>query len=462
MRYVSTRGRAPALDFRGIVLAGLADDGGLYVPEAWPTITAEEFRRLRGRSYQDVAVAVLERFVGNSLDRATLTQLVEDAYRGFAHEAIAPLRQIGANEWLLELFHGPTLAFKDIALQLLGRLMDYFLSKSKSRLVIVGATSGDTGSAAIEACRDRSTIEIFILHPRGRISAVQRQQMTTVLASNIHNIAVDGTFDDCQALVKSLFADTALRLELNLGAVNSINWARIAAQVVYYVSAALALGAPERSVAFAVPTGNFGDVYAGFCARRLGLPISRLAVATNRNDILARFFATGDYRPAGVVATMSPSMDIQVASNFERLLYDLYDGDGAGVAGLMSSLGQSGAFSVEPARLARASELFVAGRADENETIATMQLVAHRSAAVIDPHTAVGVSVGRRRHRPGDGPLVCLATAHPAKFSDAVRQALGREPELPPEIAALGSKPERYDTIANDIDVLKDYVRANA
>ena len=461
LRYVSTRGTAPVLDFKGVVLAGLAADGGLYVPESWPAFAPTDFASFRGARYQEVALRVLEPFVGDALDRATLARLIEESYATFTHAAVAPLRQIAADEWLLELFHGPTLAFKDIALQLLGRLMDYFLAQARTRLVVVGATSGDTGSAAIAACQDRAAIEIFILHPKGRVSDVQRRQMTTVTATNVHNLAVEGTFDDCQALVKRLFADRAFAQRYNLGAVNSINWARIVAQTVYYVTAAVALGAPERGITFAVPTGNFGDVYAGYCAHRIGLPIQRLVIATNRNDILARLLATGEYRPAGVIPTLSPSMDIQVASNFERLLFELYDRDGARVAATMNGLAQSGSFALDGACRGRAQAIFSAAATDEESTLATIRAVADTAGVVVDPHTAVAIAAGRRVKGTGAGPLVHLATAHPAKFPDAVQRALGRVPEPPPAIAALAGRPERYATIANDIAALTEYVRTH-
>ena len=337
---MSTRGAAPALDFAGVVVSGPAADGGLYVPQAWPRLSEAELCALQGASYGEIARRVMLPFVGDSLDEATLADLIAEAYAGFDHAAVAPLRQLDPATWLLELFHGPTLAFKDCALQVLGRLLEHFLERGGRRLTVIAATSGDTGSAAIEACRERAGIDIFVLHPKGRVSEVQRRQMTTVTSRNVHNIAIEGTFDDCQALVKRLFADTGFRNDLALGAVNSINWARIVAQIVYYVAAALALDAPRRRVAFSVPTGNFGDVYAGYGAARLGLPVDRLVVATNSNDILARFFERGDYAPSEAVATMSPSMDIQVASNFERLLFDLFDGDGAAVARRMRTSGR--------------------------------------------------------------------------------------------------------------------------
>jgi threonine synthase len=459
LHYVSTRGGAGVRDFAGVVLTGLAEDGGLFVPQSWPQLSERDLIELRGHGYGDVAMRVMQPFVGDALDQPTLARLIEEAYATFEHPAVTPLRQIDSETWLLELFHGPTLAFKDCALQLLGRLMSHFLERDKQRLTIIGATSGDTGSAAIEACRDRDGLEIFILHPKGRISDVQRRQMTTVTSGNVHNIAIEGTFDDCQALVKDLFGDAEFRNEAKLGAVNSINWARVLAQAVYYVVAALALGAPARQIAFSVPTGNFGDVYAGYCASRMGLPISQLIVATNNNDILARFFGSGAYQPDRVVATMSPSMDIQIASNFERLLFEMVDRSGEAVTGAMQSLKQSGSFSVDPEHMDRVGQLFSAKRIGEAETLDTIRDVATRAGIVIDPHTAVGIAAGRLTRKSKATPLVCLATAHPAKFPDAIDKALGSPPPSPPKIASLFEREERYDVVANDPAAVKNYVR---
>ena len=420
MRYVSTRGGVEPCRFEEALFAGLAPDGGLFLPERWPRLEREELAALQGAPYQDVAARVLAPFVGNDLSEAELRELIARAYAGFDHVAIAPLRQLDAGEWLLELFHGPTLAFKDIALQLLGLLFEHFLARRERAITIIGATSGDTGSAAIAACAGRARMTIVILHPDGRISEVQRRQMTTVAAENVHNVAVRGTFDDCQALVKAMFHDAALRERLNLAAINSINWGRIMAQAVYYVSAALALGGPWRKVSFAVPTGNFGDVYAGYVAHRMGLPIAQLIVATNRNDILARFFASGIYRAGAVAPTMSPSMDIQVASNFERLLYDLYDGDGEEVARLLGGFAARGSLRVSDDALGRARELFDAARVGEDETAATIAEVLRATGQLVDPHTAVGIRAGRACRADESIPLIALATAHPAKFPDAV------------------------------------------
>ena len=361
MRYVSTRGRAPILDFEGVLLAGLASDGGLYVPERWPSLTRDELISLRGRDYADVAHTVISRFTGDTIETSTLRAIVESAYGGFGHAAVAPLAQLGPNHWLLELFHGPTLAFKDIALQVLGRLYDHFLERHDARTTIVGATSGDTGSAAIEAIRGRERASIFILHPAGRVSEVQRRQMTTVDAGNVHNIAVEGTFDDCQAMLKAMFNDTAFRNDLRLSGVNSINWARIVPQVVYYITSALALGGPDVPVSFSVPSGNFGDVFAGFVAQRMGLPVDRLVVASNENDILTRALTTGDHRLTDVTPTLSPSMDIQVSSNFERLLFEMHDRDAEYTAGLMRQLAEHRGFRIGDDAAATVQSLFPRG-----------------------------------------------------------------------------------------------------
>ena len=462
MRYVSTRGAAPVLGFEDVVLAGLARDGGLYVPESWPSATASDLKRWASLSYPDLAVEVMRPFVDGIAD-ADFAAIVHETYAApavFRHAAVTPLRQLDANEWLLELFHGPTLAFKDVALQLLGRLFEHILKKRGQRITVVGATSGDTGSAAIEACRDRETVTIFMLHPAGRVSEVQRRQMTTVLSANVHNIAVEGTFDDCQALVKAMFNDHGFRDRLNLAAVNSINWARVLAQVVYYVQASLALGG--RPVDFSVPTGNFGDVFAGYVAARMGVPVNRLIVATNINDILSRALRSGDYSRGTVQPTISPSMDIQVSSNFERLLFDLYGSDGDRVRQLMDGFSVTGRLAIGNEQIARASSLFVADKVDEDETRATIAQVLEHSATLIDPHTAVGVAAGRRLRSGPDVPLVTLATAHPAKFPDAVNAACGVYPALPPHLADLMERPERYEILPNDLKSLQAHIGARA
>ena len=455
VRYVSTRGGVPGCGFEAALFAGLAGDGGLYLPDAWPRIERDEPEALQGAPYQAVAARVLRPFVGDDLGEDELRRLIDGAYGTFEHAAIAPLRQLAAGEWLLELFHGPTLAFKDIAMQLLGRLFEHFLGRGRRPITIVGATSGDTGAAAIEAFAGRALTSIVILHPHGRISAVQRRQMTTIPAANVHNLAIEGTFDDCQALLKALLADRALRERLGLAAVNSINWGRIMAQAVYYVSAALALGAPGRRVAFAVPTGNFGDVYAGYVAQRMGLPVAQLIVATNRNDILARFFESGLYRAGTVVATTSPSMDIQVASNFERLLFDLCGRDADAVAALMAAFQAQKCLNVSADALGRARELFDAARVEEDEVAATMADVLRTTGALIDPHTAIGVAAGRRCRQSPKIPLVTLATAHPAKFPDAVAAATGVTPALPERLAGLEQRPERFILLPNDLAAVR-------
>lgn len=459
MRYISTRGTAPPLGFDEVLLAGLARDGGLYVPESWPRLSAAELRALRGRPYTEVAVRVMKPFVGDVLDEATLAELVRDAYAGFDHQAVTPLVQLDSRLWLMELFHGPTLAFKDVALQLLGRLFDHVLQRRGARITIVGATSGDTGSAAIEACRDRAALDIFILHPRGRTSEVQRRQMTTVLSPNVYNIAIEGTFDDCQDLVKGMFNDPAFREEQALSAVNSINWARIMAQIVYYVAAAVALGAPDRAVAFAVPTGNFGNVYAAYAARQMGVPVEKLIVGTNSNDILARFFATGTMRTAPVVPTVSPSMDIQISSNFERLVFDLEGRDGAAVAATMQAFRREGVFHVSPAQLATARRLFDSHRVDEAATLAQIAEVHRRTGLLVDPHTAVGLAAAAACPLDPAVPVVALACAHPAKFPDAVAQATGVRPALPPRLADLYEREERVTVLPNELGAVQDFVR---
>jgi threonine synthase len=463
MRYVSTRGQAPALDFEGVLLAGLAADGGLYVPETWPQFGVGEWRAMRGLSYAEIAFRVIRPFVGGCIPDAELQRMIVEAYGTFGHRAVVPLRQTGDNDWVLELFHGPTLAFKDIALQLLGRLFDWALARSGKRATIVGATSGDTGSAAIEGCRGRANLDIFIMFPQGRVSDVQRRQMTTVADANVHAIALDGTFDDAQAMVKALFNDAAFRDRAGLTAVNSINWARVMAQIVYYVTASLSLGGPDRAAAFCVPTGNFGDIFAGYAAARMGLPVSKLIVATNRNDILARFFAGGEYRKDGVAPTISPSMDIQVASNFERLLFDMHGRDGAQIRGLMAELDTAGGFTVSANALAETKHLFAAGRADEAETKAMLKTAfAQGNGIAVDPHTAVGLAVAMQqrdsRAVSADVPLVTLATADPAKFPDAVEAATGRRPALPPRMADLFDRPERQTRLPNDYAAVKDFI----
>jgi threonine synthase len=462
LRYVSTRGAAKALAFDDVLLAGLARDGGLYVPREWPRLDAALLADLAGRPYAELATRVLQPFVGRAVKGADLEALVTDAYAGFGHAAVAPLKQLAPNDFLLELFHGPTLAFKDYALQVVGRLFDHVLRRKGSRVTIVGATSGDTGSAAIEACRDRDAVDIFILHPRGRTSEVQRRQMTTVLSPNVHNIAIEGTFDDCQDLLKAMFADAAFRDRVKLSAVNSINWARIAAQIAYYVAAAVALGAPRRRIAFTVPTGNFGNIYAAHAARRMGLPIERLVVASNRNDILWRTIAQGDMSLGGVEPSLSPSMDIQVSSNFERLLYELWARDGKATAALMQAFRADGRVTLPAARLKALRAAFAAGRCSDEETLDTIRGIHERTGEIVDPHTAVALFVATTTARRREVPMVSLACAHPAKFPDAVEKAIGMRPPLPARLADLHRREERVSVLPNDLRAVQDFVLARA
>ncbi len=461
MDLISTRGAAPTLDFRGATLAGLASDGGLYVPAHWPGLTAADLAGLRTSSYRDTAIRVLTPFVEGSLDTAALARLIDEAYGDFGHAAVTPLKQLDERHWLLELFHGPTLAFKDVALRLLGGLFGEFLGEGAS-LTIIGATSGDTGSAAIHAVAGRPGISIVMLHPEGRVSEVQRRQMTTVTAPNVLNVAVAGSFDDCQRIVKRLLNDPALRERRTLSAVNSINWARLAAQIVYYIYAAVRLGAPERPVSFAVPTGNFGDVFAGYVAARMGLPVGRLLVATNVNDILARALNAGDYSVGSVAPTATPSMDIQVSSNFERLLFDLSGRDGAAVAAMMQGFEASGRLDLSPAMRAEASRWFIAQRVDETAMQGALSWAWRTCGELIDPHTAVGLAAARANAARLDGPIVTLATAHPAKFPEAVERATGIRPTLPPAQRHLFDRAERYDRLPADLDTIRAYVEARA
>ncbi|WP_421708263.1 threonine synthase [Algihabitans sp.] len=461
MRYRSTRGTAPTLGFDDVLLTGLARDGGLYLPESWPRFSAETLRSLRGKPYAELATAVMQPFVAGSAIEEEFPRIVAETYEVFDHSAVTPLKQLDADLWLLELFHGPTLAFKDVALQLLGRLFDAVLARRRRRLTIVGATSGDTGSAALEACRDRGNLDIFVLFPKGRTSEVQRRQMTTIAARNAHAIAVDGSFDDCQDLVKALFADEDFRDEFGLSAVNSINWARIMAQIVYYFAAALALGAPDRRVCFSVPTGNFGNVYAAYAARQMGLPIERLFVASNRNDILARFFEGGEMRIGSVEPSLSPSMDIQVSSNFERLLFDLTGGNGAEVAQIMTAFRSDGSYRLTPQRMAQVAEIFRGFRLDDPGTIAEIRKTHAATGETLDPHSAVGLGAARALAERGAA-TISLACAHPAKFPDAVEQSTGVRPSLPERLSDLYERPERVTELPNDLNALRAHVRAHA
>ncbi|WP_114377439.1 threonine synthase [Elioraea thermophila] len=463
MRYISTRGEAPALAFDDALLAGLAGDGGLYVPEAWPELSPAEWRRLRGLNYPDLAAELLAPFAAPAFDREALRSLCRTAYARFAHPAVAPLVQVAPHRFVLELFHGPTLAFKDFALQLLGLMFERVLAARRRRITIVGATSGDTGSAAIEACRDRDNLAIVILHPHGRVSEVQRRQMTTVAAANVANLAVEGTFDDCQDLVKAMFADRAFRDELRLSAVNSINIARVAAQIPYYAWAALALGAPDRPVAFAVPTGNFGNVLAAWAASRMGLPVARLIVGTNRNDILTRFFLRNDMSIAPVVPSLSPSMDIQVSSNFERLLFELLGRDAARTAETMRAFRTTGRMPIPPAAWEESRRMFAGFALDDEGTLAEIARTRRESGYLADPHTAIGLAAARACAPEDRGiPVVVAATAHPAKFPDAVERAVGERPALPPNLADLMTREERYEVVPNDLGLIESRIRAHA
>ncbi|MGE0239241.1 MAG: threonine synthase [Parvibaculaceae bacterium] len=457
MRYVSTRGEAPELAFEDVLLTGLARDGGLYVPARWPEFSGAELAALGGQPYADVAFAVIAKFTGDEVPRAELKAMIADAYRSFGHPAVTPLKQLDAGQWLLELFHGPTLAFKDVAMQFLARVMDWALARRRMRATIVGATSGDTGGAAIEAFKASRHASIFILHPEGKVSEVQRRQMTTVLSPSVHNIALEGTFDDCQAILKALFNDHAFRDRVTLAGVNSINWARIMAQIVYYVTAALALGTPGRPVNFTVPTGNFGDIFAGLVAKRMGAPIGRLVIATNENDILDRALRTGRYEVKGVRPSTSPSMDIQVSSNFERLLFEAHGRDAAAVRRLMASLGQSGAFTIEAGSLRAIRAEFSSGSTDMAAAAKVIAATRAETGELLDPHTAVGYGVARKEQG-HSGPMVTLATAHPAKFPDAVEKASGVRPGLPPRLLPLMMAEERVSVLANDPEEVKAFI----
>lgn len=462
MKYVSTRGSAPALDFAGVTLAGLANDGGLYVPEEWPQFSPAEIAAMRGLPYAEVAARVMEPFVGDCLTPERLRELTEKAYGRFAHTAVTPLVQLDEQQWLLELFHGPTLAFKDVALQMLGLLFEDFLAREQGSLTIVGATSGDTGSAAIDAVAGLDNVEIFMLHPKGRVSDVQRRQMTTVRAPNVHNIAIDGSFDDAQAMVKRIFADEGVAAKHRIGAVNSINWARLMAQVVYYFTSALQLGGPERKVAFSVPTGNFGDVFAGHVAARMGLPIEKLLVATNINDILHRALSQGDYSTGTVTPTAAPSMDIQVSSNFERLLFDVGGRDGLAMAEQMRGFDTAKAMRLTNAQREGSSALFASARTDADEMAQTMRWAFEQCGELLDPHTAIGLHAARRAGIAADIPVVTLATAHPAKFPDAVERATGLRPPLPARVGDLFAREESYVELPGTYEAVRRHILEQA
>jgi threonine synthase len=462
MRYVSTRGQSPAIGFWDAVLAGLAPDGGLYIPEAWPRFEAEEIAAFAGRPYAEVAAAVIGKFAGNDIAPAELLEMTTAAYATFTHPAVTPIKQLYPDLYLLELFHGPTLAFKDVAMQILARLFDKALKQQNRHMTIVAATSGDTGGAAVEAFRGASNARILVLFPNGRISEVQRRFMTTTGAANVANIALEGSFDDCQAIVKDMFQDKALRQAVDLSGVNSINWARIAAQAVYYFTSAVSLGAPDRRVSFVVPTGNFGDAFAGYVAKQMGLPIETITVATNANDIVARAIQTGRYAKGEVMATQSPAMDIQVASNFERLFYEASGRDAAATAAFFESFASTGAAEVSGHALEDMRRLFAGQAVDEAETSAVIRRVLEDTGEVIDPHTAVAMGAALRvkaaRSR-AETPLVVLSTAHPAKFPEAVEAAAGVEPHLPAAAVGLDNKAEVFDHLPNEPDAVKAYLR---
>lgn len=461
MDYISTRGEAPALGFCDALLAGLARDGGLYVPREWPELSKKDIRGFRGKSYQDIAFAVLSPFVGDEIPANTFRAMIDEAYGTFRHPAIAPLVQTGPNSFIMELFHGTTLAFKDVAMQLLARLMDYSLAKRGERATIVGATSGDTGGAAIDAFAGRDRTDIFILFPHGKVSPVQQRQMTSSTASNVHALAIKGNFDDCQNLVKAMFNDTAFRDRVKLSGVNSINWARIMAQVVYYFTTAVALGGPDRKISFTVPTGNFGDIFAGYVAKRMGLPIDRLVIATNENDILARTLKTGRYEMREVKATTSPSMDIQISSNFERLLFEAYGRDASKVRAAMDSLKQSNGFEIGEKALKFIKRDFRAGRASESQVAETIRRTLAKTGYLLDPHTAIAAFVAAKHEKP-NSPMVTLSTAHPAKFPAAVKSACGIDPALPTWLADLMDREERFDVLDPELKAVESFIGEHA
>ena len=456
MKYISTRGYAPELSFAEAMLTGLARDGGLYVPKKIPTLEADAIAAMAGKTYEEVAFEVMKPFIGESFTEEEFKGIIERAYAGFRHEARAPLVQLAPNHYLLELFHGPTLAFKDFAMQLIGQLFQFELSRRDEKVTIVGATSGDTGSAAIEAFRGLDNVDVFILFPDGRVSDIQRKQMATPADKNVHALALDGDFDDCQARLKDMFNDFEFRDGVKLAGVNSINWARVLAQVVYYFSSAVSLGAPHRKVSFTVPTGNFGDIFAGYIAKRMGLPIEQLVIATNQNDILHRTMETGAYTKEGVTPSISPSMDIQVSSNFERALFDAYDREGSVVAQLMEDL-KDGSFTISQGAMEMLRENFASGRASEDETTATIKSEYAASGEVLCPHSAVGVKVGNEHL--SSVPMITLATAHPAKFPDAVEAAMGTRPGLPPHMADMMDKDERVCKVPNQLALLETLIK---
>ena len=459
MHYVSTRGAAPRASFDEVLLTGLASDGGLFVPEDWPRFSEVDLRALRGLDYPKLACSVMSPFLDDAIPASVFEEIVRDACGTFDHSAVTPLVQLDTDLWLLELFHGPTLAFKDVALQLLGRLLEYVLDRRQERVTIIAATSGDTGSAAIEACRDRDAVEIVVLHPRGRVSEVQRRQMTTIDSANVHNVAIEGTFDDCQDLIKAMFNDRLFREEQHLAAANSINWVRIMAQTVYYFHAALALGAPDREIAFSVPTGNFGNVFAAYVARRMGLPIKRLYVGSNRNDILTRFLISGEMLTAPVEPTLSPSMDIQISSNFERLLFELHGRDGDAIIRDMKAFRETGRFTIDGPRLDEARAVFEGASLSDADTTRAIAHFYQTTGQLLDPHSAIGAWIARDRKREAGVPVVALATAHAAKFPAAVEQATGVKADLPTRLADLLQRPEHCTVLPNDLGAVQAFIR---
>ncbi len=461
MQYLSTRGDASCIDFEQVATRGLASDGGLYVPSHWPRMSESEIRDLKDLTYTELAVRIIGKFAGDSVPDEALRQVVSVAYGEFDHPEVAPFSELRPGLGILELFHGPTLSFKDYALQFLGRFMDWSLRTRGARLAIVGATSGDTGSAAIYAVRGLETIDLYMLHPDARVSPMQRLQMTTSDHPNIHNLAVAGTFDDCQAMVKQIFSDPEMKRRVSLGAVNSINWGRIAAQVVYYFYAAARLGAPEKQVTFSVPTGNFGNVFAGYAAAAMGLPIAKMVVCSNENDILTRFFETGTMQKQSVRTTLSPSMDIQVSSNFERFLFELLDRDGNAVKAKMEQFATTGTFSVSDDALKRAREHFIAHRVSNDETCKTIAAQYAESGLIVDPHTAIALACAKKMHDPESGPVVVISTAHPAKFAETIAASIGRDIEIPHALAALRDRQEHYGKIAANADELKRHILAS-
>mgnify|MGYP001328884342 FL=1 len=461
MQYVSTRGEAPTLKFGEVLLEGLAIDGGLYLPEKWPRVTVDDLGVSTGSkpTYKDIAVKILKPFTSDAVHDQDLELLVDRAYSSFAHSDIVPLKEIGTNTWLLELFHGPTLAFKDIALQLVGQMFDYELAKRHERITIVGATSGDTGSAAIEACKDRAALNIVILHPHNRTSEVQRRQMTTIESPNVHNIAIEGTFDDCQDLVKAMFLDEGFRAEQNLSAINSINWARVMAQIVYYWWAAIHFKNGKENIEFSVPSGNFGNIFAGYGSHLMGLDISKFIVGTNQNAVLNRFFQTGSMVATDVVPTLSPSMDIQIPSNFERLLFEIYQRNGQRVKETLEEFRRAGELRITQRELEELQQKWTSARIDDDVTLQTISEIYSLTGELVDPHTAVGIAAGKAKRSSKSIPLICLGTAQPGKFPEAVKRATGIKTKLPSHLEDLYDRSEYFSVLPNDLEMVKNHIQ---